>query len=335
MEKQRGKYVERLPHSCGTTRGLQVFREDDGRYTGYCFSCHTHVKDPYSDKDASYTPPEPQRKSPEQIQKEVEFIKKLPIEGLPDLKIKKHVMQHFGVRLGYDQETASVVQSHYYPYTAQGKVQAFQARTVPDKRFFFIGDVQECDPFGWDQAVQAGGFKLFITEGQKDALALFQVLSERGKSDRPPAVISLHHGTKTVDKLSKYTKDFDRWKQVVYCGDQDEAGKAAAQAFCKMYPKAVVANFSLKDAHDMLMEGREQELFNSCVWEAKRPLSDKLVRSSDVWDDAMKRPEDGLSWPWPGLTTLTRGIRRGEGYYFGAGGYMPAINSLNCWEPLT
>lgn len=42
--------VERLPHSCGTRMGLQVFQQEDGSYDGYCFSCGVTVPNPYGDK---------------------------------------------------------------------------------------------------------------------------------------------------------------------------------------------------------------------------------------------------------------------------------------------
>src|SRR3546814_1646513 len=40
---------------------------------------------------------------------------------------------------------------------------------------------------------------------------------------------------------------------------------------------------------------------------------------SSLREAATVRPEMGIEWPWPGLTKITRGIRRGETYYLGAG----------------
>ena len=37
---------------------------------------------------------------------------------------------------------------------------------------------KDVDLFGWDQAVAEGGRKLFITEGECDAAALYQVLKD-------------------------------------------------------------------------------------------------------------------------------------------------------------
>lgn len=315
----RGKPVERMEHECGTKRGLQVFLQPDGTYDGFCFSCQTVVKDPYGDKPEGYTPPKPTTKSPEEIQRELKGISKFPQDALPKEKIEEWVIKYFDVRVGYDQETASEIRTHYYPYYKGQELRAYQVKVLEPKRFFTVGDFDVCDPFGWDLALRAGGKKLFITEGQKDCMALFQVLKQKSTLDRNPAVISLPNGVKSVDKMAKYAKQLDRWPEVILCFDMDEPGREAVKNFLKIYPTAKVASLPLKDAHDMLMAGREQELFQACLFQAKTQLSDKLKRSSDVWDLARKRPEQGLSWPWPSLTSLTRGIRTGEGYYFGAG----------------
>lgn len=312
------KYVERLPHSCGSSKGLQVFEEPDGSYTGFCFSCHTYVKDPYSDKEEGYTPPKPKQKSEAEVRRELDFINnRLKADDLPDLKLKKSTLEYFGVRLGWDQETASKVHAHYYPYKYKGEVAAYQVRIVENKRFFSIGNFDICEPFGWEQALKAGGRKLFITEGQKDAMTVFQVLQTDNYPT--PAVISLPNGTKSVQKMSRYVKYLSNWKEVVIVFDEDAPGKKAVQDFIKMYPEAKIAKLPLKDPHEMLMAGREKELYTACQFNAKRQLSDKLIRSSDLWERAGVRPEQGISWPWPSLTNITRGIRTGEGYYFGAG----------------
>lgn len=314
------KYVERLPHSCGTKRGLQVFQEADGRYTGYCFNCSTHIKNPYENHEEGYIPPKPTVKTQEEIDKELRFISKYPVEASPTEKLDKETIAFFNVKLGFDQETASEVRSHYYPYLVKGELKAYQVKVLDEKKFFFLGDTSNIEPFGWEQAVASGGRRLFITEGQKDAMAVWQVLNKFGKFANPPAVISLPNGVKSVDKMIPFIPQMDsRWKEVVLCFDNDDAGERAVKAFAKLKPDVKVAKLPLKDAHDMLMENREQELYQALMFGAKSQLSDKLVRSSDVWDQASKRPEEGLSWPWAGLTSLTRGIRRGEGYYFGAG----------------
>lgn len=85
-----GTCVEKLPHSCGTERGLQVFLEEDGRYTGHCFSCGEHVPDPY--KERPDYKPEVKVKTEEDIKQELAEIRKLKAIELPERELKKRVL---------------------------------------------------------------------------------------------------------------------------------------------------------------------------------------------------------------------------------------------------
>jgi twinkle protein len=96
-------------------------------------------------------------------------------------------------------------------------------------------------------------------------------------------------------------------------------------------PEAKIAKLPLKDANDMLKEGRDKECFNIVMFQAKNRLSGKMVSSDDLWGKAKERPAHGVSWPWPEMTALTRGIRTKEGYYVGAGvkmGKSCVVNAL-------
>ena len=67
-----GICVEKIGHSCGTRDGLQVFKNEEGEYNGWCYACGTYVSDPYS--SGGKPPEKPQGKTPEQIAEELEEI---------------------------------------------------------------------------------------------------------------------------------------------------------------------------------------------------------------------------------------------------------------------
>ena len=77
----KGKCVEKLPHSCGSRRGLQVFQKEDGSYDGFCFSCGTAVTDPYKDKPEGYKPAY-NPKTDEEIQEEIDEVKEFQTVAL-------------------------------------------------------------------------------------------------------------------------------------------------------------------------------------------------------------------------------------------------------------
>jgi len=60
--------VLKLPHDCGSRDALQVF-EEDGKLSGYCFSCGKYEHDPLGEGKSLDDIPEKQRlgKSKEEI----------------------------------------------------------------------------------------------------------------------------------------------------------------------------------------------------------------------------------------------------------------------------
>ena len=71
---------------------------------------------------------------------------------------------------------AGVIDTHYYPYTVKGEAVAYKKRTLP-KDFRVVGDLKHkgLELFGQSK-FQGGGFKLVITEGELDAIAVQQAM---------------------------------------------------------------------------------------------------------------------------------------------------------------
>ena len=313
--------VEKLPHSCGTSKGLQVFQQDDGSYDGFCFACGTYVPDPYGEGGASPPPKSSLKlKSPEEIQLELDEIKEYPSADRPERKLTKRVHDYFGVKVSVSEYDGVTPVATWYPYYNQEELKRFKCKTH-DKKQFSKGHQGEVDMFGWRQAMQADKYRLFITEGEDDAMALFLVLMRNWKQDRPPSVVSLHSGASSVAKcLSRHKDAISRmYKEVVLVFDNDEAGREAVTKACKLMPGVKVSTLPLKDSNDMLIAGREKELYEAVMWQASSKISGKTYNSSEVWHLAETDIPDGLPWPWPTMTDVTRGRRRGEVYYFGAG----------------
>lgn len=313
-----GEIVDRLPHECGTTKGLNVFYDEEtAKYTGYCFKCRTYVPNPYGDKPADFVPKRT-TKTPEEIQAELKALYKHPKRELTDRAITLPTCEHFGVTVALSESDGHTITAHHYPYTMNGKIKGYKVRLVANKRFFCVGSVVSSDPFGWEQALRSAPHttKLFITEGECDAMALWQALNQ--KDGKQYAVISVQGGASSAKKLYPFIADIKRsFKSITVVPDQDEAGAMFATELGKMFPEILVAKLPLKDANEMVKAGRNQELFKACMWDAQPPTSGRSVRSSDIWHLAEYTPEHGIPWVWDTLTAKSRGIRRGEVYYFG------------------
>lgn len=315
--------VERLPHSCGSKQGLQVF-EEDGKYSGYCFSCNTYVPDPYQDKPEGYAPKK-WRKTPEEIAEEIAEVAHYPIQGVPDRKLDKDAMEYFGVRIGLSETDGVTPALHYYPYYKEGELRGYKVRLIENKRMWSMGDCVDVDFFGWEQAVAASGKRLFITEGELDAVALYQI-SKRANAGTKyaefnPSVVSLPHGAAQAAKfIAKKLPDIRRtFKEVVLVFDMDEAGRKAVEEVLKILPDAKVAQLPEKDVNDCLIKGKSRAAYNAIQFNAAKPKNTRLVNGRDLHEEARKPAEWGVPWPWQHITDLTRGIRLGETIYIGAG----------------
>ena len=331
-----GECIEKISHSCGTRRGLQVFVEEDGTYNGYCFSCNTFVPDPYKDKPKGYKP-QTVRKSAEEIEKEIEFIGTLKTLALPDRKLKKESLEYFGIKIGVSESDGETPDTHFYPYYRGGELRGYKARHIATKRMWAMGDLKDVDLFGWNQAISTGSKTLIITEGELDAVAFYQIYRQQQKqeyADFLPAVVSLPHGAGPASKdLSRVAKEINKhFSEIVLAFDQDKAGEKATEDVLKIFPYARVVSLPSKDFNQCLIDGRSKAAFNAAIFNAKKPKNTRLVwTGSELFEAAKKHPEFGYSWPWRKLTDITRGIRLGETYYLGAGvkmGKSEVVNAL-------
>lgn len=331
-----GSVVDRLEHSCGSKRGLNVFANDDGTYSGFCFSCSTYVPNPYEDKPVGYKPPVGFKKTPEEVAAEIKAISHFKSVYLPDRKIEAKTLEHYGTRVSLSEEDGETVTAHYYPYFKGETHVGYKCRLTETKKFWGIGKIADADLFGWKQAIQSGTKRIYITEGEIDAMALFQIIKSQQKGEYAlidPAVVSLVNGSssaaRTIGANAKLLRQ--HFKEIVLVFDMDKPGQDAVEEVMKILPEAIVAAIPAKDAGQCLVEGRSKACFNAVVFNAKKPKNTRLVLADELIEAAKQAPEYGFSWPWKHLTDVTRGIRLGETIYIGAGqkqGKSEVVNTL-------
>lgn len=331
----KGKCVEKLPHSCGSRRGLQVFQKEDGSYDGFCFSCGTAVPDPYKDKPEGYKPAY-NPKTDEEIQEEIDEVKEFQTVALKDRGLSKESLEHFGIKIGLSEVDGVTPTSHFYPYYKGDELKGFKCRVIEGKKFFSIGRVKDVDLFGWHQAVLSGGKKLFVTEGEMDAVALYQIFRAVNKGTKYesniPAIVSLAHGSgSAVKELLKHREMiFMHFKEIVLVFDQDKPGEEAVEAVLKVFPEGVsVAHLPRKDANQCLLEGVSKAAYNAVAFNSVKPKNTRLVLADSLFEEAKIAPTIGAPWPWEAVTKKTRGIRLGETIYIGAAQKMGKSEIVN------
>ena len=326
--------ILRTSHSCGTKKGLVCF--DDGN--AYCFKCGTFIPD-YLTGDELKTKTRI-GKSKEQIEQELNNVKEFPNMDFEFRKIKPEYYNYFNVKYSFS-EVNREPEAVYFPYTLKGELSGYKVRLIEEKRMWSIGRVNpECELFGWTQAITTGSRKLFITEGEYDAIALYQILHESQKgtqwADRRPAVVSLPNGVSSASKaiLNNLKEINNFFQEIVLVFDNDEAGNRATEEVLRVVPEAKVATLPLKDANECLDKGQTLACKNAVLFQAKSNKNTRIVSGASLRELALKQPEFGAPYPWDWLTRKTRGIRFGETIYLGAGqkqGKSEIVNTLAAW----
>lgn len=330
-----GLCVDKLPHSCGASRALQVFQQEDGSVDGYCFSCGETVDDPYGDKPT----PEFKPHDPEKEAADLREVVSYPTVDLPSRKLRAESLRHFGCRMSVSETDGTTPTAVYFPYGPTGKLTGWKVTTLPNKgqskRIWVQGTTTGANLFGWGAAIKTGQRTLYITEGEYDAVALYQILKDSNRNteyaDQDPAVVSVRQGCKSAKRdIARLQGEISKYfEEVVLVFDMDEPGQEAAEEVCKIAPSYKVAQLPCKDANACLLEGRSKACKAAVVFRSARPKNSRVVRASSLHEAARSQAAHGLSTPWNKLTQATRGFRRGETYYWGAGVKMGKSELVN------
>ncbi|WAX14208.1 DNA primase/helicase [Escherichia phage ECO319P1] len=257
-------------------------------------------------------------------------VDELPIQELTSRGIRKEIAERYGVRVGLSSTNREQI-SHFYPKEKDGEVVAYKVRSLEPKYFYAVGSGSGCDFFGMSQArlgdVYSG--KLFVFEDELSAMSGFQALIDASKSTYKPACVALPDGAGSAASAFARCRQFvESFQDIVVCMDNDEAGDDAVNKLRAMYPNIKIARIPkgiygdgkhIKDANDMIMAKRSLELNNCLRFNAAKESPAGSTTVAECIEDALKKPEWGLSYPWKGLTDLTFGLRYGEVIAIGGG----------------
>jgi len=259
--------------------------------------------------------------------------------GWKDRKIKPAVCEKYGVRtkmLGEQARNNHEVELRFYPSTENGELIGYHVRNDPVKQarkkdktikkypFFPIGKVSvECDLFGMSQFSRGGRF-VVLTEGEEDALAVFQALKKEGdgKSYETPCVSPTVGSRGAIPQIS-YKRNYEflnSFENIIVFADKDEAGEKFATDVTRLFGtgKVLVANLNAKDPCDANVKQNGLQMIRDAFWQAVPKRPSQVLTVDDIFEKALKVPEMGISFPWPSATKATLGIRQGEIHVVGA-----------------
>ena len=286
---------------CGSSDGNALF--DDGHT--FCYVCKAYEKAPRATLEdleglgiASF----------KQTQQEgsmsfTEALRDVEAVHVVDRGISLSTMHHFGA--------GSDGKNYYFPYAdSDGKVIAAKVRSMEEKTFSIQGDWKHATLFGQSKFTP-GGRAITITEGEFDALAVFQLTGSRFP------VVSIRNGAQSALKDCRASYEYlDSFEKIVICFDNDEPGKEASKEVAELFgAKAHIfkpKKEGLKDACDYLSKGLNKE-FVETWWDAEKYVPDGIVSGSSLWEMVNQAEEKAeVMYPYHGINDLTYGIRFGE-----------------------
>lgn len=252
---------------------------DDGH--GFCFSCNKY----FSNKGDNLT----DDNGPE-----------YSFEFLGRRGIAAETFRYFGCPTKIDPSGKPVSVGFHYPNGAT------KVRLLEHKDFRWLGK-PEPGLFGKDKFSAGSNKYVTITEGEYDALSLFQVL-------RSP-VVSVQSSVTGARDATVDRSWLNSFERIYLALDDDAPGRECAREIARLFDfnKIYMVKLGIKkDANAYLQEGLDEELRN--VWKNSRKYVPVNVESSvEVFEKILTAPVDwGVPYPFRSLNDKTYGIRKGE-----------------------
>ena len=330
-----GVCIDKLPHSCGTKKGLQVFADlETGKVNGWCYSCHKFVANPYGVEKTVDEVELPEPKTEEQIKAEMAEVSGYPTIDIPSRKLRKKYLEKFGIKVAVSEEDGKTPEAMYFPMYVEGKHRGYYAKTVNENKITWaLGDVKGAEPFGWQQARKSGAHTLIIVEGKEDAVAVEALYSMYGDEKYHPAIIALPNGTNSVKGSLTQISEFasKNFRRIIISFDSDKSGKEALEDAMLIFPHALTVELPENDPNDCLITGCGKAAYQAFAYNSAAPKNTRLIVANQEMHEAAREPTPygTLSWPYPTMNKLLRNMRTGEVIYIGGGTKMGKSELLN------
>ena len=299
--------------SCGSSDARSI--NDDG--SSYCFACENYF--PPDSEDIIINKKregEPMQVAQQQQQNISDFGYHTGVSSsITDRGINEDACKTFGVKIIRDNK--GVIQKHIYPYyDERGTMIGTKTRYVSTKQFSIVGSTTNAGLFG--QQLFNGGKYITITEGEVDALSVYQMLGNKYP------VVSIKNGVASAIKdIKKSYTWLDKFDNIVINFDNDDIGREASKKVAELFSPAKAKIVKLpeeyKDANDML-RAKKYDKYVKSWWNAPVHAPDGIIKGSSLLDEVLEPVvKSTTDYGWKGLDELTYGIRSGELVTFTAG----------------
>jgi len=226
------------------------------------------------------------------------------VEALSKRQIDFDTCKFFNYQTGeYNNQPVQIA-----PYYNSNYQVVAQHIRFPNKDFIWLGDMNEVSLFG-QHKWKPGGKMITITEGEIDAMSVSKVQGNKWP------VVSVPSGAKSAKKYIKKNLEYlESFQNVILMFDNDDAGNSASIECAQLFSpkKALISKLPLKDANEMLVSNRGKDIIHH-IWNARPYTPEGIVAGVDTWDLVIKDDsKESTPYPFTGLNTKCKGIRKGE-----------------------
>lgn len=350
LDRENGTLIEHSAcheDDCGSSDANAIYQMDDGSFSSNCFSCNkAHItvdKDTY--KPVRYRATKQEIEENQEMTDirgiKLEDMSTFPSDNLKDRGLTKATLEFFGVKVGMDDKGS--IDSHFYPTFKDNELSGYRVRSrfsdadkevekKPELKGIMknfkgkVGEVSgEVQLFGQHLFTNSNNNKrIFITEGELDAMSVYQMTAMKSKSGVGYPVVSVPSGAndKAIKRELEYLQGFD---EIYLCFDSDKVGQELTEKVAKILPVGKVKIMELpskfKDANDMIKgkapnkQDASAGTFWSAIWNAVGYSPVGMVSVADMWDSFKNRgTEDIIPFPdsFGELNERMKGIALGE-----------------------
>lgn len=271
--------------NCGSRDNLARYSDD----SAYCFGCQ------YREKGD-------QEEEPKVKRQEVTYTKSL-IPGTTSEIKKRRITEETAKDFNFQVGTFGGESVQIFNYVNDDGIIQAQKIKNDKKDFKILGSDTKLPLFGKQLAKLKPTDVIYITEGEIDAMTVYQVLGRRH------AVVSIPLGAGNAKaSIAKELQFLAQYKKIVLCFDMDEPGQKALKSVIPLLPitKVKIVELPLKDASDMLVAKRDTELYDLLVG-AKPYRPEACIKGDDAKAKARMKKPLGLPYWDPRVTKATGG----------------------------
>ena len=282
--------------SCGSSDNLA--RYSDGH--AYCFGSTCNHYEPPTDQPAGQSSGSPKAKPPADL-----------IDGdytaLRSRKISEDVARRYNYKLGkFNGKFAQLA-----GYTDEAGNVIAQKLRFADKEdgMPWVGDKKNATLFG--SHISGSGKQIVITEGEIDAMTVFQALGQKW-----PAVSLINGASGARKDIARNLEYLSKFEKIVLLFDMDEHGRKAVEEAAEVLTgqNVLVGSLPRKDANECWTNGDQEAIFQA-IWNAKPYSPASVVHGEEIWTRLVNRPPV-ISIPFPEwmpvMNSKVLGIRLGE-----------------------